>query len=191
MMLVDSRDRKEGENWKIVSCNTSSDGGGDYFSINRPVHVDMEGFKWNLRDCNICGGWTHPAFIFCEDQLMEEEWLKVEFEHHSECSYRWNCTDCHISKGGKVDAGSVDKNNVAQGVVQFTFFYPLKKGLYASHKSIAIRMFALSVPIDKREILRAMQCNLGIIKEGDFQEIKKIWEKEPDYYYKDWTPVHW
>jgi hypothetical protein len=197
MILVDSKDR-EGDKWRILTRDTFSN---PSFSVHKPDDVEMESFEWNLRYCEdtSCGAWTHPAFLFCEDQLLELEWLNVEFEHHSWCpdGGKWNCIDCHLSndrngrKPGIVKATRVDQYNVEE-VVQVEFKYRLNVGGYVTHKAIAIRMFALSVPFDKREILVKMQSNLSIFrKEGDFQEIINWWEKEPDYYYKDWTLVKW
>jgi hypothetical protein len=196
MILVDSRDRQKDDNWRIASCNTSLLNGGagsDYFSINKADYVDIESFEWNLRYCKrICKSWTHPVLLLCEDQLLEEEWLKVGFEHHVSCPDRWNCIECHISKGGKVKARRVinkDNNVTEEEVVEVPFGYPLKDGDYGTNKAIAIRMFAQSVPIEVRIRLETMQGNLRIFREGDFKEIADWWEKEQDYYYKDWTPV--
>jgi hypothetical protein len=187
MMLVDSKDR-EGDKWRILTRKPS-------FSVHKP-DVETESFKWKLRYCEdtSCAAWTHPEFIFCEDQLLVKEWLKVEFLPHVSCPDRWNCIDCHISDDWnrgklKMSAIRVNKDNESEGKFEWFFFCAKFKGQFNEwNRDTAIRMFAQSVPIDKREILKEMQ---SIFRKEDFSEIINWWKEEPNHYYKDWTLVKW
>jgi hypothetical protein len=189
IMLIDSKDRNEGDNWRIVSRNNPNEG-GEYFSINSVDYVDMESFEWKLG--YEVGGrhWTHPALVFCEDQFLDgmKGCLNVEFDHHKWCSDRRNCIECHISNGGAVAAQKVNVANVSEGnKVPVTFSRPLTGGKCGANKAIAIRMFALSVPIDQRDKLENMQGKMSIFTKPDYEKIANCWEKEGDHYYKDWT----
>jgi hypothetical protein len=202
MILVDSKDRN-GDKWRILSKDNSKS--PDYFSIHRADYVDMKNFEWEYRECDksTCEGWTHQAFIFCEDQLLEKKKLKVEFRSHVFCPESWNCIDCNISndlkgrKLQKVSATRVNKDNESDGKFEwFTFCEKLKDEYEYNecNRDIAIRMFAQSVPIDKQEILKAMQSKLSIFEKDDFKDITDWWENKPGFYYKDWTlltPVEW